>query len=184
MAALVGGYLFGFSAYVVTQSLGHPHISAVFLLPLMALGILRHVRGELAAGGLAWRLGLVLGWQLWLSTELSARSRSRSRPGSRSRTCPSRAAAAAEVAPPPAGRCLRGVALAAPLLAYALSGVRSESINEPAKFSADVLNIVVPTHVLALTTAGLTRISAHFPGNDAEQGAYLGLPTLAIAIRN
>src|SRR5438093_9249758 len=35
--SLVGGYLFGFSAYVVAQSLGHPHMASVFLLPLAAL---------------------------------------------------------------------------------------------------------------------------------------------------
>src|SRR5262249_29858274 len=64
-ASLVGGYLFGFSAYVVAQSLGHPHMSAVFLLPLVALAIVRFVRGGLTARGLAWRLALLLGWQLW-----------------------------------------------------------------------------------------------------------------------
>src|SRR5204863_9021563 len=69
--ALVGGYLFGFSAYVVAQSLGHPHMTAVFLLPLVALVVVRYVRGELTGRGLACRLALVLDWQLWLSSELS-----------------------------------------------------------------------------------------------------------------
>src|SRR5262249_57067368 len=60
----------GFSAYVVAQTLGHPHMSAVFLLPLVALVLVRYVRRELTGWGLAWRLGLALGWQLWISTEL------------------------------------------------------------------------------------------------------------------
>ena len=180
--SLAGGYLFGFSAYEVAQSLGHPHMTATFLLPLVALVAVRSVRGELTQRGAAWRLGLLLGWQLWLSTELfftlalalavalalafgwlrAERSRLRS-------LLPSLAAAYGIA-----------VVLAAPLVWYALTGFRSESINEPAKFSADLLNVVVPTHILALTTSGLTSISRHFPANDAEQGAYLGLPTLAI----
>ena len=180
--SLVGGYLFGFSAYVVAQSLGHPHMASVFLLPLAALVVVRYVRRELTGPGLAWRLALVLGWQLWLSTELSftlafallvtlafafaflpaLRPRLRSLLG------------------PLAAAYALALVLAAPLVAYALTGFRSESINEPARFSADLLNVVVPTHVLALTSSGLTSISRHFPANDAEQGAYLGLPTLVV----
>src|SRR5205823_10384125 len=72
--------------------------------------------------------------------------------------------------------------LAAPLVAYALTGFRSESINEPTRFSADLLNVVVPTHILALTSSHLTRISRYFPANDAEQGAYLGLPALVVVV--
>jgi hypothetical protein len=181
-ASLVGGYLFGFSAYIVAQSLGHPHMTSVFLLPLVALVIVRYVRGELTGRRGARRLGLILGLQLWLSTELfftlsfallvalalafvflrAERSRLRS------------------LVAPLAGAYALALLLAAPLVWYALTGFRSESINEPAKFDADLLNVVVPTHILALTTSGLTSISRHFPANDAEQGAYLGVPTLAI----
>jgi hypothetical protein len=182
--SFAGGYLFGFSAYVVAQTLGHPHMSAVFLLPLVALVLVRYVRRDLTARGSAWRLGLLLGWQLWLSTELYTTLAvalavslalaylclSEHRP--RLRTALSPLAAAYGLS----------LLLAAPLVYYALSGFRSESINEPAKFSADLANLVVPTHILALTTSGLTSISRHFPGNDAEQGAYLGLPTLAIVV--
>jgi hypothetical protein len=182
--SFAGGYLFGFSAYVVAQTLGHPHMTAALLLPLVALVLVRYVRGELTGRGLAWRLGLLLGWQLWLSTELYTtvavalavslavaylcwrRHRARLRSALR----------------PLAAAYALSLALAAPLVYYALSGFRSESINEPAKFSADLANLVVPTHILALTTSGLTSISRRFPGNDAEQGAYLGLPTLAIVV--
>jgi hypothetical protein len=180
--SLVGGYLFGFSAYEVAQSLGHPHMTATFPLPLVALVGVRYVRAELTQRGAAWRLGLLLAWQLWLSTELfftlslallvalvlafvcmrAERSRLR-----------------ALMRPLGAAYGL-AILLASPLVSFALTGFRSESINEPAKFSADLLNVVVPTHIVALTTSGLTSISRHFPANDAEQGAYLGLPALAI----
>ena len=44
--SLVGGHLFGFSSYVFAQE-GHPNISAVFLVPLIALVIVRYVEGQL-----------------------------------------------------------------------------------------------------------------------------------------
>jgi hypothetical protein len=181
-AAAVGGYLFGFSAYVVAQSLGHPHMSAVFLLPLAALFVVRFVRGQLGRRGLAGRLGLVLGGQLWLSTELFftlslAIAVSIVLAYALVRTARTRLQAL--VAPLAAAYAL-GLALAAPLVYYALTGFQSNSINEPAAFSADLANVVVPTHILALTTSGLTAVSSRFVGNDAEHGAYLGLPLLLI----
>jgi hypothetical protein len=180
--ALVGGYLFGFSAYLVGQSLGHPHMTSVFLLPLVALAVLRYVHRELTGRGLAWRLGLMLGWQLWLSTELFfTLSVALVVALALAWVCvPDERFRLRSLLPSLAGAYGLASLLAAPLVWYALTGFRSESINEPAKFSADLLNVVVPTHILALTTSGLTSISRHFPANDAEQGAYLGLPTLTI----
>jgi hypothetical protein len=45
-------------------------------------------------------------------------------------------------------------------------------------FNADLLNFLVPTHEIAFL--GRWHLSAHFPGNDAERGAYLGVPTLVL----
>ena len=36
-ASLAGGYLFGFSSYLLAQELGHLHMTSVFLVPLAAL---------------------------------------------------------------------------------------------------------------------------------------------------
>src|SRR5262249_35648844 len=128
-ASFAGGYLFGFSAYVVAQTLGHPHMTAVLLLPLVALVLVRHVRGKLTGTGLTWRLGLLLGWQLWLSTELYT-------------TLAIALAASLGVAylcwrehrprlraalGPVAAAYGLSLAVAAPLVYYALSGFRSES---------------------------------------------------------
>ena len=69
--SLVGGYLFGFSSYMLGQQQGHLHMTAVFLLPLIALTTVRYLEGELGGRGFAWRLGLLFGLQFWLSTELA-----------------------------------------------------------------------------------------------------------------
>ena len=64
--------LFGFSAYVLgEQLLGHLHLTGVFLLPLVALVVVRYVEGELDGRGLAWRLGVLVALQLWISTEVA-----------------------------------------------------------------------------------------------------------------
>jgi hypothetical protein len=69
-ASLVGGYLFGFSSYMLAQEQGHMHMTAVFLLPLIALAAVRYLQGEIDGRGVAWRLGVLFGLQFWLSTEL------------------------------------------------------------------------------------------------------------------
>src|SRR5581483_9130191 len=71
-ASLVGGYLFGFSTPMLGQLLaGHLHVTGVFLVPLVALVVVRHVDGELGARGLVWRLATLLAAQLWIATELA-----------------------------------------------------------------------------------------------------------------
>ena len=45
--SFAGGYLFGFSSYMLGQELGHLHMTAVFLVPLAALVVLRFLEGAL-----------------------------------------------------------------------------------------------------------------------------------------
>ena len=45
---LAGGYLFGFSSYMLGQTLNHVNLALVFLLPLAVLLAVRHARGEIS----------------------------------------------------------------------------------------------------------------------------------------
>jgi hypothetical protein len=183
-ASLVGGYLYGFSSYMLGHELAsHLNLAAAFLVPLVALVVLRHVRGELGARGLAWRLGLLLAFQVYVSTEvtvtltialavglvlafaLDRRSRGRIR---------------ASLLPIAAGYGLAGV-LAAPLLYYALTGLAEGKVDFASLYSADLLNLVVPTRTVAWGGKTFLQTSAHFPGNDAERDSYVGVPALLIA---
>src|SRR4029453_19200919 len=47
-ASVAGGYLFGFSSYMLGQTLNHVNLALVFLLPLAALLAVRHARGEIS----------------------------------------------------------------------------------------------------------------------------------------
>jgi hypothetical protein len=181
-AALAGGYLFGFSSYVLGQELGHMHVSAVFLLPLVPLLVLRYLDSELTRRGLVLRLGPLLAFQLYLSTEVSlslllaiaislaiaAATRAR-----RGLMAAAKAIGGAYV--------LAGV-LASPLLVYALLGFQSGSINPPAGWDADAENFLVPTDITLVRNAWTSRIAKHFTTNDLERGAYLGIPTLVIIV--
>jgi hypothetical protein len=180
--SLVGGYLFGFSAYMVGHELGHLNLTGVFLLPLVALLVLRYVEGSLTAIALAWRLGLVLAVQLWISTEvfftltvslllacgLAYLVVREARP--RLRTLPL----------PLLGAYGLTTVLGSPLLVYALVHFERASLNRPQDFGADLLNFVVPTRLIAAGAVWAPPIAERFAGNDAETTAYLGLPLLAI----
>jgi hypothetical protein len=181
-ASLAGGYLFGFSSYMLGQAIAHMHMTSVFLVPLVALTVLQYLDARIERRQLALRLGLLFGCQVWLSTEVlatltvafasslvtaylmvpTARLRLR-------RSVPALLAAFVVA-------CLVG----APLLGYAIADVATESINDPALFPADLLNLFVPTEVTLLGTDGTRSLSQRFVANITEHGAYLGLPLLLI----
>jgi hypothetical protein len=180
-ASLVGGYLFGFSAAVLRPLLfGNLPVNSVFLLPLVALVLVRYVQGELGARGLAWRLGVLLAAQFWLSTEFALTVTvvlalglllafwlvRELRPRLRS-----------SLVPIAAGYGL-GALFAAPLVAYALIGFHTGSFVDLQGTGSDLLNFVVPLRGIALGGSSLTSLSAHLPNHGAT--AYLGLPVLLI----
>ena len=180
--SLAAGYLFGFSSYELGHLQGHMHLSSVFLVPLVALLIVRFVDGSLDGGGLVLRLGPVLAAQVLLSTEILFTL-------TLSLAVAWIAAFALLAAHRPrikllwrplAGAYLVAGVLASPLLAYALTDFHRASLNEPRVFSADLLNLAVPTRLTAVAPDWARRIAVTFHGNDAENGAYLGLPLLAI----
>jgi hypothetical protein len=63
-----------------------------------------------------------------------------------------------------------------------MSDFEGVSINRPRDFSVDLLEALVPTRLIAAGAAWAPGIAARFPGGDAERGAYLGLPLLAIVV--
>ena len=70
----------------------------------------------------------------------------------------------------------------APLIVYLLLGYQHTAIASPRAHPADLLNLVVPTHLTWLSWGWTDQISASFWGSDTEQGAYLGLPTIAVVL--
>lgn len=71
-AAVVAGFLFGFSPYVVGQSVGHLNLSFVCLVPLAGLLAVRFFEGSLGPRRFTALLTLVLALQFGVSTEVFA----------------------------------------------------------------------------------------------------------------
>src|SRR5262249_37080143 len=67
----------------------------------------------------------------------------------------------------------------APFLYFVVSGQGSHPPPGALNFSADLLNFVLPTKA---TVGGwwTGNLAEHWPGNDVERGAYIGVPLLVI----
>ena len=150
-AAVVGGYLFGFStAFLRQQLLGHLHVTAVFLLPLIALVLVQYVRGELSRARprvAARRCCSAL--QLWISSELALTLTLFLALGLAARVLalPRPAAAPALVAHADRRRRTRSArVVAAPILVYTLIGFGggSGSFVDVRGSGTDLLNFVCP----------------------------------------
>jgi hypothetical protein len=181
--SLVGGYLFGFSSWMLGQQAdAHLHMVASFLVPLFALVLLQFLDGRIGGRAVTLRLGLLLAAQFAVATELFA---------SLTLACALALAIAFALVPAARSRLRASIApligayafaacLVSPLLYYTLTDFRSTVFFPPGDYSADLLNFVLPTQDTAIGGTAAKTISAHFTSNEFEQGAYLGLPTLVI----
>jgi hypothetical protein len=145
--------------------------------------VLRYLRAEVSARGLSWRLGALLAFQAYVSTEVALTVVLMLALGlllAFALVPTARRRLLSSLAPIAAGGALAAL-LAAPLLYYALTAIVPFSIGYPWRFSADPLNLVVPTSAIGLGGKTFASVSSHFPGNDNERDSYLGLPILVIA---
>ena len=180
--SLVGGYLFGFSSYVLGQEEGHLNVSAVFLVPLIVLVIVRFVESDLTARGLVLRLGPLCGLEVLISTEVSFTIALAVGLGIvlALALVPERREALVRLLAPLAGASLFAALLTAPFVYYAVTGFRAGAFQPPEGYVTDVLNFVVPTKLSLASLGWAASISDKFPGNSAERGGYLGVPSLLI----
>ena len=180
--SVAGGYLFGFSPYVFGQTEGHPHMTSVFLVPLIALVLVRYVEGSLTASRFVLALAVLLALQLSFSTELALTV-----------TIaivvslvlaaiflPARRRRLLRLLPPLGASYAAAGLIASPLLVYALLHIKRGAIHPVGKYGADLLNLVIPTNLTALGWSWTTSVADHFTAAPAEKGAYLGLAWLAI----
>ena len=180
--SVAGGYLFGFSPYVFGQTEGHLHMTSIFLVPLIALVLVRYVEGSLTGTRFVLALGVLLALQISFSTELAFTLT----------LAIAVSLAVAAIVVPASRHRLRlllgplvasyavAALLMAPFLAYALLHIERGAIHLPEKYPADLFNLVIPTHLTELGWSWTRSVAANFKGNTSEQGAYLGVVWIAI----
>ena len=184
--SLVGGYLFGFSAYEVGHMLGHPNLTLVFLIPVCVLLVLARLEGRLSVRRFVLLLALCLLFQFLISAEVSL-----------TLAVFGVLALGLAVAFAPWDRkmmlaktglmiggayVLAGVALT-PYLYYFFAH-RSTDIPVypfyPSLYSIDLVNPIVPTLITRFGQQDMAAVASKLAGNISEQSAYLGLPVLAM----
>lgn len=186
--SLLGGYIFGFSSYMLAQVFGgHLSLLAAFLIPLAVHLVLARLHERIGRRIFALELLALATAQFLISTEIFATMT----------VFGALALAAAwtmgtrelrqritDLAAPIVLAYLGTAILVSPYLYYLQAGFQPTPIYSPSQHSADLLNFLVPTRTIALgSVIGLFRgISAAFTSDVSEQAAYVGLPLLAIAI--
>jgi hypothetical protein len=186
--AILAGYVFGFSSYLLAQTLaGHLHMALVFPVPIAVYLAAQWFNEEIESRTMAWLAGLAIAAQLLLALEVFATATMFAAfallLGFGSTTGDTRRRIVKLIG---VLACAYGVALliASPFIYYVFeSGHLGDPIKIVEQFSADLLNFVVPTKVNALgVLSPLPNVTRAFPGNPFERGAYVGPVLIALAV--
>jgi hypothetical protein len=186
--ALVAGFLFGFSPYVIGQSVGHLNLSFVCFVPLAGLLAVRFFEGTIGRWWFTALLALVLALQFGVSTEVFATMTvvgvivfvlalllldSRARLAQLARYT-----------------ALAYVLLAAIVSPYLVHAFRQSAPVRPhvSGHTLDLANTVFPTQTTWLRPSRSDAVLKTGPVTDGyaanvdEDGGYLGVPLLVILV--
>jgi hypothetical protein len=188
LGAALAGLVYGFSPYMVAQSLRHPHVLLAVFPPLALILLHEILVGQrwspLLAGGL---LGAAAAVQFLTGEEILAYTALVAGLG----VVLLAALHPAEVASRAPG-AVAGLAIAlgtfAVLAAYPLwfqflgpqrvSGV----LQPPGVYVNDLLGFFVPSNLMALSGGPTGSITGRFTGNVSETDAYVGIPLVALLV--
>ncbi len=184
-AALLGGYLFGFSSYELGQLIGHLNLFLVFAIPLAALLTLQRLDGVISGLRYLVLMALTVIVQLLLSTEILWTLTVVLVLSLGVGWCLGTAAVRRHIVgllPQLGAAYLVMAAVCAPYLYYALFRGHAYAAAWNQLFPADSLNFLVPTAVTYLGGHRFASVSGTFISGLVESGAYLGIPLVVIVI--
>jgi hypothetical protein len=181
LAAVLGGYLFGFSTYVMFQGTAHPHAALVAALPLAALLVVMFLRERITGRRFAIGMFAVLTAQFLISVEVFLTMTMIGTIG---------LALAALVFPEGRCRLWKGIQLI--VVAYLLTGLAVSpylyaNLSEPntladidpVPLSTDPFSIAVPTRLTEIGGMTFKSVGDRFTAGG-EGGAYIGIPLLIL----
>jgi hypothetical protein len=186
IAALFGGYLFGFSSYELGHLLAHLNLDMIFLIPVAVLLSILRVQRKISPWLFVFLLALVFLAQLGISSEilatlclfgaitwllflLNAPYDDRAGLWMLSYEIPAAFMAMVILAMPFEMSLIRGF------------GLYPATPNSPIGFSSDLLNFITPTSITRIGRSAYAPLSGTF-GDYSGAGAYLGLPLIGILI--
>jgi hypothetical protein len=186
--SLLGGYLFGFSPYMLHHvAIGHLHLLFIFPIPLAVYVVLLSLDGRIKEMTFSVLLAATLITQFLLATETFATLVVFGAIGIlvfytfaehelRERI--------ARLLNPIAISLALVVVLLAPYFYYIFaSGFPDKPVNSPTAFSVDFLNFVIPTPTLLIGANHLmVKVSNTFTKGHEEPTGYLSLPLLGVLI--
>jgi hypothetical protein len=187
LAALGGALVFGFSPYMVSQSVGHLAQVLMMSAPLALIALDRLL---VVQSGKAWVDGLLLGLLAWAQL-LTGEEVLAIQAVTAAIALVVLYALARREAEHHFAYALRGSVVAAgvfsvlsaPFLAVQFLGpYRAQDAHPANRYVSDLLNFVIPTRSTQLAPAAALRLSSHFTGNGSEKGAYIGIPLALFVI--
>ena len=170
--SLIGGYVFGFSPFVITHLTGGPYLAFAALLPLFVLLVLRRMQGSISPRGFVVAMTLALTAQYTISSETLAMA---SLFGGTALVLafalfPERRAALLDAVKPLVMAYAATAILISPFLYFFFFG--HQYPPGATYFPADLTSYVIPPPIVAITR--------HVPPFAGSGESYLGLPMIAI----
>lgn len=183
-ASILGGWLYGFSSYGLGQLQGHLQLVFTFAVPVLLLLAIQHYRGDIGWRRFVLLAALTLVCQALCGTEVLFTTTVMAAVVLLCALClvsgKDRRAVVALI-PRLIGAYLLAGAVLSPFLWYALSGP-SVQPGQGLFLPADALSFFIPTPMTWLGGRSFSSVSDAFLSNTAEQGTYLGLPLIIMAI--
>jgi hypothetical protein len=186
--SLIGGYLFGFSAYVLGHVLGgHPDCFTVFLIPLIVYLAQVRIEGRMGRWTFALLLLALLLAQFLIAEEVVA---TMTVVGTVTLTVAwvfsqNDLRRRIEALAAPVSLAYLGMAaVISPWLYYMFADFRHTPLRSSNEHAADLLSMVIPTQTIELGDMSdlLRTLSSRFTSNIFENGSYFGIPLLTIAV--
>jgi hypothetical protein len=184
--SILGGYIFGFSSYMLSELLGgHLNLTLAFAVPLAALVGLRRLDGEISARRFTLELAIVLVVEFLCGIEVFATMTVFA--GFAMLTAiacfdgETRARLIGLIVNVLAAYAIAMVAVS-PYLYYLFALGAPHGPGWPLEhFPGDLLNFVVPTETNLLGTFKFARtLTDHFRADLYENGVYLGIPLIVV----
>jgi hypothetical protein len=181
--SVLGGFIFGFSPYMLGQLLSHLDLVMVFPIPIAALAVAMKYRGDLRSGAYVAMLAAALVAEFLCFPELFATITFFGAVALAVAffVLPDRESLTDMMIPTAVAYGLTVLILSPYLYEMLTNNPPAAPLYSPSKYSADLLNFVVPTRANLLGTLWpAAQVSARFRGIIYEQGACLGIPLLLI----